>query len=59
MWLFGGKKDNGKVTQRYSDGGYLKEYKAGTTEKVQFAKTREVRVFDGPRGKVSIWSKRK
>lgn len=59
MGLLGAKKDNGKVTQRFADGGYLKQYKDGTTERVRFTKTREVHDFDGPRGKPSIWSKRK
>lgn len=54
MGLFGGKKDKGKVTQRFSDGGYEKIYKDGTTERVRFTKTREVHDFDGPRGKASI-----
>jgi len=40
--------------------GYVfeKEYDDGTTERVRFTKTREVHDFDGPHGKVSIWSKR-
>ena len=59
MGLFGTKKDNGKVTQRFSDGGYVKQYKDGTTERVRFTKTREVQDVDGPHGKASIWSKRK
>lgn len=54
MGLFGGKKDKGKVTQRFSDGGYEKIYKDGTTERVRFTKTIEVHDFDGPRGKASI-----
>lgn len=53
------KKDTGKITQRFADGGYVKEYKDGTTERVRFTKTREVHDFDGPRGRASIWSKRK
>lgn len=57
MGLFGKGKDKGKVTQRFSDGGYEKKYKDGTTERVRFTKTREVHDFDGPRGKASIWSK--
>ena len=56
MGLF---KDKGKITERYDDGGYLKKYRDGTTERVRFTKTREVHDFDGPRGKASIWSSRK
>ncbi len=59
MGLFKEKKDDGKVTQRFADGGYLKKYKDGTTERVRFTKTRGVHDFDGPRGKASIWSNRK
>ena len=55
----GHKKDNGTVTQRFADGGYEKKYKDGTTEKVRFTKTREVHDFDGPYGKMSMWTKRK
>jgi len=51
--------DPGVVTKRFSDGGYEKKYRDGTTERVRFTKTREVHDFDGPRGKASIWSKRK
>lgn len=29
MGLFGGKRETGKVTQRFSDGGYEKKYKDG------------------------------
>ena len=47
MGLFGAKKDNGKVTQRFADGGYLKQYKDGTTERVRFTKTREVQYTKG------------
>lgn len=57
--MFGKKRDNGKITERYDDGGYLKKYKDGTTERVRFTKTREVHDFDGPRGKMSVWSKRR
>lgn len=59
MGMFGSKKDNGKVTQRFADGGYEKKYKDGTTEKVRYTKTREVHDFDGPHGKMSMWTKRK
>ena len=59
MGFFGEKKDKGKVTQRFADGGYEKKYNDGKTERVRFTKTREVHDFDGPRGKASIWSKRK
>ena len=59
MGLSGEKSDKGKVIQRFADGGFLKKYKDGTTERVRFTKTREVHDFDGPRGKASIWSKRK
>lgn len=59
MGLFGSKKDSGKIIQKFSDGGFLKKYKDGTTERVRFTKTREVHDFDGPRGKMSVWSKRK
>ena len=59
MGLFGAKNDNGKVTQRFADGGYVKQYKDGTMERVRFTKTREVYDFDGPRGKASISSRRK
>lgn len=59
MGIFKEKKDNGKIIERYADGGYKKTYKDGTTERVRFTKTREVHDFDGPRGKASIWSKRK
>lgn len=59
MGLFSGKRDEGKITQRFADGGYEKKYKDGTTERVRFTKTREVHDFDGPRGKASIWSSRK
>ena len=55
----GSRKDNGKVVERYADGGYKKTYSDGTTERVRFTKTREVHDFDGPYGKASIWSKRK
>ena len=51
MGLF---KDNGKIAQRFADGGYEKKYRDGTTERVLFTKTREVHDFDGPRGKASI-----
>ena len=70
MDLFGSKKasictsqqnnnDNGIITKKYSDGGYLKQYNDGTTERVRFTKTREVHDFDGPKGKGIVWSKRK
>lgn len=41
--------------------GYVfeKTYDDGTTEKIRYTKTREVHDFDGPRGKASIWSKRR
>ena len=52
-------KDNGEIIRRFLDGGYEKKYMDGTTERVRFTKTREVHDFDGPRGKASIWSKRK
>lgn len=52
------KRDDGKVIQRFEDGGYIKKYKDGTTERVRFTKTREVHDFDGPRGKASIWSRK-
>lgn len=58
MGLFKSKKDNGKIVQRFADGGYKKVYKDGTTERVRFTKTREVHDFDGVNGKMSIWSKR-
>lgn len=40
--------------------GYIfeKTYNDGTTEKIRYTKTREVHDFDGPNGKVSIWTKR-
>ena len=53
------KEDKGKVVKKFSDGGYLRLYKNGTSERVRFTKTREVHDFDGPFGKVSIWSKRR
>ncbi len=53
------KKDKGKITQRFADGGDEKKYKDGVTERVRFTKTREVHDFDGPRGKMSVWSTRK
>lgn len=53
------KKDSGKIVDFFKDGGYKKEYKDGTTERVRFTKTREVHDFDGPYGKMSVWSKRK
>ena len=59
MGLLKAKKDNGKITQKFADGGYMKQYKDGTTERVRFTKTRVVHDFDGSRGKASIWSKRK
>ena len=69
MDLFGSKKasacsskgnnNDGIITKRYSDGGYLKQYNDGTTERVRFTKTREVHDFNGPKGKGSVWSKRK
>ena len=59
MKQYDAKKDNGKITKTFSDGGYVKAYKDGTTERVRFTKTREVHDFDGPRGRASIWSKRK
>ena len=59
MGLFGATKDKGKVTQRSADGGYVKQYKDGTTERVRFTKTREVHEFDGPNGKMRIWGKKK
>lgn len=59
MGLFRKKPDKGKITERRSDGGYTREYKDGTIERVRFTKTREVHDFDGPSGKASIWSKRK
>ena len=52
------KNDKGKVVKHYSDGGYKKEYADGTTERVRFTKTREVHDFDGPKGKMSVWSRR-
>lgn len=52
-------KDDGKMVKLYSDGGYKKEYQDGTTERVRFTKTREVHDFDGPYGKMSVWSRRK
>lgn len=55
----GKNSDDGKVTRTFADGGYEKKYKDGTTERVRFTKTREVHDFDGPRGKASIWTKRK
>lgn len=58
MGLFN-SKDNGKIVEKYNNGGYLKKYKDGTTEKVRFTKTREVHEFDGPNGRMNIWSKRK
>ena len=59
MALFKTKEDNGKVTKTFADGGYEKQYKDGTTERVRFTKTREVHDFDGPYGKASIWAKKK
>ncbi len=59
MGLLNSKHDNGKVVKKFSDGGYLKTYKNGTTERIRFTKTREDRDFDSPFGKVSIWSKKK
>ena len=59
MGLFGAKKDSGKVTQRFADGGYVKQYKDGTTERVHFTKTREMHDFDGSHGKASTWTKRR
>ena len=56
--FFKKREDKGKITKRFSDGGYLKIYKNGTTERVRFTKTREVHDFDGPNGKASIWSRR-
>ena len=59
MSLFNKKKDNGKITKTYPDGRYEKKYKDDTIERVRFTKTREVHDFDGPYGKMSVWSKRK
>ena len=55
----GKNNDEGKVTRTFADGGYEKKYADGTTERVRFTKTREVHDFDGPRGRASIWTKRK
>ena len=42
--------------KKYKDGGYLKKYKDGVTERVRYTKGgREVHDFDGPRGKMSVW----
>ena len=40
---------------------YISEtkYNSGTVERVRFTKTREVHDFDGPNGKMSVWSKKK
>lgn len=51
--------DRGKVTERRSDGDFTKKYRDGTTERVRLTKTREVHDFNGPNGKMSVWSKRK
>ena len=59
MGVLSNKNDDGKIVKKFSDGGCLKAYKNGTTERIRFTKTREVHDFDGPFGKVSIWSKRK
>ncbi len=41
--------------------GYVltKKYDDGVTERIRFTKTREVHDFDGPKGKMSVWSKRR
>ncbi len=50
------KEDKGTVTKKFTDGGYEKKYKDGTTEKVRFTKRKgEVHDFDGPKGKMSVW----
>ena len=52
-------KDNGKIIEKFADGGYKKIYKDGLIERVRFTKTREVHDFFGPHGKkMSIWQKK-
>ena len=58
-WRDNIEKHEGKITQRYKDGGYLKEYDDGTKERVRFTKTREVHEFDGSKGKATIWKRLK
>jgi len=35
------------------------KYDSGAVERVRFTKTREVHDFDGPNGKMSVWSRKK
>ena len=51
----------GNIIPEEGSKGYVfeTEYEDVTTEKIRFTKTREVHDFDGPRGKASIWRKRK
>lgn len=53
MGLFEAKKDNDNVTQRFAGGGYVKQYKDSTTERVRFIKTREALDLDGPSTKAA------